>query len=104
MFISKFFFLIRFPVNNGQISLRMHRDCKLAINVLPFLFSHQTFAALRRSDGTFVFNGNWAINWSGEYQAAGTTFAYRRQDTTTPELITTQGPLTEPIDIMVIQK
>ena len=58
-------------------------------------------AALRRSDGTFVFNGNWAINWSGEYQAAGTTFAYRRQDTTTPELITTLGPLTEPIDIMV---
>lgn len=59
------------------------------------------YSALRRSDGTFVFNGNWAINWSGEYQAAGTTFAYRRQDTTTPELITTLGPLTEPIDIMV---
>jgi hypothetical protein len=82
----------------------MHRDYKLAIYVSFFIFFLSFsffFAALRRSDGTFVFNGNWAINWSGEYQAAGTTFAYRRQDTTTPELITTQGPLTEPIDIMV---
>lgn len=57
--------------------------------------------ALRRANGSFVFNGNWAINWSGEYQAAGTTFTYRRQDTTTPELISSQGPLTEPIEIMV---
>jgi ADAM-TS Spacer 1 len=58
--------------------------------------------ALRRADGTFVFNGNWAINWSGEYQAAGATFTYRRQDASTPELISTRGPLTEPIDIMVM--
>ncbi|XP_046649174.1 thrombospondin type-1 domain-containing protein 4-like isoform X2 [Daphnia pulicaria] len=71
------------------------------VNITEFKPS-RNYLALRRSDGTFVFNGNWAINWSGEYQAAGTTFAYRRQDTTTPELITTQGPLTEPIDIMVI--
>ncbi|EFX88574.1 hypothetical protein DAPPUDRAFT_191054 [Daphnia pulex] len=71
------------------------------VNITEFKPS-RNYLALRRSDGTFVFNGNWAINWSGEYQAAGTTFAYRRQDTITPELITTQGPLTEPIDIMVI--
>ncbi|XP_045026312.1 thrombospondin type-1 domain-containing protein 4 isoform X2 [Daphnia magna] len=71
------------------------------VNITEFKPS-RNYLALRRSDGTFVFNGNWAINWSGEYQAAGTTFAYRRQDTTTPELITTLGPLTEPIDIMVI--
>ena len=77
----------------------MHGDCKLVIIVVwifPFCV-----AALRRYDGTFVFNGNWTINWSGEYQAAGTTFTYRRQDTSGPELITTLGPLTESIDIMV---
>lgn len=86
----------------------MHRDCKLAIMECYFVFvfslvlSINLLAALRRADGTFVFNGNWAINWSGEYQAAGTTFNYRRQDVSTPELISTQGPLTEPIDIMVL--
>ena len=58
-------------------------------------------AALRRPDGTFVFNGNWAISWSGDYEAAGTTFTYRRQDATAPELITARGPLSEALDIMV---
>ena len=72
--------------------------CKCIITTLP-VFSF--FLALRRLDGSFVFNGNWAINWSGEYQAAGATFTYRRQDATMPELISTVGPLTEPIDLMV---
>ena len=74
----------------------------LSVNALSqlYLFSF-FFLALRRLDGSFVFNGNWAINWSGEYQAAGATFTYRRQDATMPELISTVGPLTEPIDLMV---
>jgi len=48
-----------------------------------------------------VLNGNWAIQWSGEYSAAGSSFVYRRQDAATPELITAVGPLQEPIDLMV---
>ena len=70
--------------------------------VYLFLFSSSSFVALRRLDGSFVFNGNWAINWSGEYQAAGALFTYRRQDANTPELISAVGPLTEPIDLMVL--
>lgn len=65
------------------------------------LMDRLIFIALRRPDGSFVFNGNWAINWSGEYQAASTSFTYRRQDGSTPELITADGPLSEPIDILV---
>ena len=69
--------------------------------VTPLCCNNWRRAALRRPDGTFVFNGNWAISWSGDYEAAGTTFTYRRQDAATPELISAQGPLAEPIDIMV---
>ena len=57
--------------------------------------------ALRRSDGNYVINGNWAINWSGEYEAAGTSFTYRRQDANNGELIEAQGPLLESVDLMV---
>jgi len=58
-------------------------------------------AALRRSDGNYVINGNWAINWSGEYEAVGTRFTYRRQDANNGELIEAPGPLLEPVDLMV---
>lgn len=58
-------------------------------------------AALRRSDGNYVINGNWAINWSGEYEAAGTHFTYRRQDANNGELIEAPGPLLESVDLMV---
>lgn len=58
-------------------------------------------AALRRSDGNYVINGNWAINWSGEYEAVGTRFTYRRQEANHGELIEAPGPLLEPVDLMV---
>jgi hypothetical protein len=48
-----------------------------------------------------VINGNWAINWSGEYEAVGTRFTYRRQDANNGELIEAPGPLLEPVDLMV---
>jgi hypothetical protein len=48
-----------------------------------------------------VINGNWAINWSGEYEAVGTRFTYRRQDANHGELIEAPGPLLEPVDLMV---
>ncbi|KAG8227019.1 hypothetical protein J437_LFUL000325, partial [Ladona fulva] len=57
---------------------------------------------LRRADGSYIINGNWAINWSGEYDAAGARFTYRRQDASGGEYIAAKGPLLEPVDIMVI--
>ncbi|CAG2054644.1 unnamed protein product [Timema podura] len=58
--------------------------------------------ALRKADGQYALNGNWAINWSGDYEAAGTVFSFKRQDTVAGEVITASGPLQEPIDIMVL--
>jgi hypothetical protein len=73
--------------------------------LVPLRFSHLSFiscvAALRRSDGNYVINGNWAINWSGVYEAVGTRFTYRRQDANNGELIEAPGPLLEPVDLMV---
>lgn len=57
---------------------------------------------MRKIDGTFILNGNWAINWSGEFEALGTKFSYHREDENTAESITSSGPLAEPLDLMVI--
>lgn len=60
------------------------------------------FSALRKNDGTFILNGNWAINWSGEFDALGTKFSYHREDEGSAETITSPGPLAEPLDLMVL--
>lgn len=57
--------------------------------------------ALRKIDGTFILNGNWAINWSGEFDSLGTKFFYHREDEHTAESIASAGPLAEPLDLMV---
>lgn len=59
------------------------------------------FSALRRIDGTYVLNGNWAINWSGDFNAGGTPFSYTRDDDSHVESIFSPGPLLEPLDLMV---
>ncbi|XP_044735304.1 ADAMTS-like protein 4 isoform X2 [Chrysoperla carnea] len=61
--------------------------------------------ALRNPDGSYVFNGNWAINKNGIYDAAGTKFYYNRPDNLTLlESITSVGPLMNPIDIMLVYR
>jgi len=59
------------------------------------------FKALRRKDGTYILNGNWAISWPGEYEGAGAKFLYKRQDVMTMESIESAGPLQEPVDLLV---
>ncbi|KAK7793464.1 hypothetical protein R5R35_011647 [Gryllus longicercus] len=74
-----------------------------ACNVSVTELKHsRNFLALRRQDGSYVINGNWGISWSGEYEAAGTRVTYRRQDAGLLETVTAPGPLTEPLDIMVL--
>uniref|UniRef100_A0A1B6DYX2 PLAC domain-containing protein n=1 Tax=Clastoptera arizonana TaxID=38151 RepID=A0A1B6DYX2_9HEMI len=73
--------------------------CNLSISELKQSKNH---LALRRPDGSFVINGNFAINWSGDYQAAGANFKYIRENDTNPESIYSDGPLQEPLDLMLI--
>lgn len=57
--------------------------------------------ALRRSDGTYIFNGNWDIQPAGEYEAGGTTFIYTPASEEHGERLSAPGPLREPVDFMV---
>ncbi|KAL1461265.1 hypothetical protein WDU94_013182 [Cyamophila willieti] len=73
--------------------------CNLTVSELK----HTTnFLALRYRNGSYILNGDWAINWSGDYEGAGTTFAYRRGSNSVGQYITSPGPLTEPLDLMVV--
>ncbi|KAL6438930.1 hypothetical protein ACFW04_003758 [Cataglyphis niger] len=73
----------------------------LALNVTELRHT-QNYLAIRLQDGSYLLNGNWSINWSGEYKAAGTTFIYLRQGSQNLESFSAAGPLQEPIDVMVL--
>lgn len=60
------------------------------------------FLALRHLNGSYILNGNWAINWSGSYEAVGTVFDYRQDDGTLEvERLLAKGPTSESVDMMV---
>ncbi|XP_068085411.1 thrombospondin type-1 domain-containing protein 4 [Anabrus simplex] len=87
------------PVGYNLIAQIPRGACNITISEMKH---SRNYLALRRPDGSFVINGNWAINWSGEYDAGGARFTYRRQDNSGGESISSPGPLLEPVDIMVI--
>ncbi|XP_048338050.1 A disintegrin and metalloproteinase with thrombospondin motifs 7-like [Sphaerodactylus townsendi] len=60
----------------------------------------ENFLALRSEDPEKYFlNGDWTIQWNGDYQVAGTTFTYER--TGNWENLTSPGPTEEPVWIQV---
>nr|CAD7423667.1 unnamed protein product [Timema monikensis] len=80
----------------------MHLSSDRGASSYPENYANKKLKTLRKADGQYALNGNWAINWSGDYEAAGTVFSFKRQDTVAGEVITASGPLQEPIDIMVL--
>ncbi|XP_066095968.1 A disintegrin and metalloproteinase with thrombospondin motifs 7 isoform X1 [Saccopteryx bilineata] len=59
------------------------------------------FLALRSEDPEKYFlNGDWTIQWNGDYQVAGTTFTYAR--TGNWENLTSPGPTDEPVWIQLL--
>ncbi|XP_015181428.1 PREDICTED: ADAMTS-like protein 4 isoform X2 [Polistes dominula] len=73
----------------------------VALNVTELRHT-QNYLAIRLQNGSYLLNGNYSINWSGEYNAAGTTFLYIRQSQQNLESFSAAGPLHEPIDVMVL--
>lgn len=58
------------------------------------------FLALRSdSSEQYFLNGNYIIQWNGEYQAGGTTFFYERSGNM--ENLTAPGPTKEPVVLQV---
>ncbi|KDR20349.1 hypothetical protein L798_05516, partial [Zootermopsis nevadensis] len=97
--VSGLFTRPQLPVGYNLIAQIPRGACNITISELK---QSRNYLALRRSDGNYVINGNWAINWSGVYEAVGTRFTYRRQDANNGEIIEAPGPLMEPVDLMVI--
>ncbi|XP_071452183.1 ADAMTS-like protein 4 [Hetaerina americana] len=97
--VSGLFTRPQLPVGYNLIAQIPRGACNINITELK---QSRNYLALRRADGSYIINGNWAINWSGEYEAAGARFTYRRQDASGGEYIAAKGPLLEPVDIMVI--
>uniref|UniRef100_A0A8C6WFW9 ADAM metallopeptidase with thrombospondin type 1 motif, 12 n=1 Tax=Neogobius melanostomus TaxID=47308 RepID=A0A8C6WFW9_9GOBI len=59
------------------------------------------FLALKRPDSEEYFlNGNYIIQWNGEYEAGGTTFYYER--TANMENLTAPGPTEEPVILQLL--
>ena len=57
------------------------------------------FLALANDEGEYYLNGHWFIQWSGNYEMAGTVVRYDREGN--KESFRAQGPLKEPLHIMV---
>lgn len=58
------------------------------------------FLALRNvGSGEYFLNGNYIIQWNGEYEAGGSTFYYERSGNM--ENLTTPGPTKQPVMIQV---
>lgn len=84
----------------------------LPLSLFHVLFSI-LFAALRSTNGDYIINGNYTVSPSGPYEVAGTTIFYHRFDGNAKEThqhkrsdgvtewITGEGPLYEPIYLMV---
>lgn len=59
------------------------------------------FLVIRAADSDeYYLNGNYIIQWNGEYKAGGTKFYYDR--TGNMENLTSAGPTTEPVMIQVL--
>lgn len=71
------------------------------------------FSALKSTNGEYIINGNYTVSPSGPYDVAGTSVVYHRFDGNAKEThqhkrsdgvtewITSEGPLYEPIYLMV---
>ncbi|KAK3859060.1 hypothetical protein Pcinc_034783 [Petrolisthes cinctipes] len=75
--------------------------CNLTITEMK---PSKNFFALRQSDGSYVLNGNWDIQAAGRYEVAGTIFLYTPGSEGHGEQLSAPGPLTQPIDFMVISQ
>ncbi|KAG6926439.1 ADAMTS like 5 [Chelydra serpentina] len=61
----------------------------------------RNYLALMNREQRYVINGDWAIDWPGAYEVAGTTVRYAR-DADNHESLEAAGPTEEDLHIMVL--
>lgn len=59
------------------------------------------YLALQNDNGEYYLNGHWFIQWTGDYNIAGTVVRYNRLGNR--DSFDAAGPITEPLHIMVVQ-
>ncbi|XP_076356664.1 A disintegrin and metalloproteinase with thrombospondin motifs 6-like [Tachypleus tridentatus] len=64
------------------------------------LSTSNNYLALRDQKGYFHLNGDWFVQWSGEYEVAGTTFTYTRIEE--KESLVASGPLKKDVEILLL--
>ena len=57
------------------------------------------YLAIRSTNGRYYLNGHWFIQWSGDYEAAGTVLHYKRDGN--KESVEAPGPIKEPLYVVV---
>lgn len=57
------------------------------------------YLAIQNDKGNYYLNGNWYVQWSGNYEFAGTVFEYKRNGN--KESLFALGPTTEMLHLMV---
>ena len=64
------------------------------------------YLAVRNSNGEFYLNGNWRIQFPGEFKFAGTSWSYQRKvhGILSPETLFGIGPITESILIVLLKQ
>ncbi|OXA61246.1 thrombospondin type-1 domain-containing protein 4 isoform X2 [Folsomia candida] len=96
--VSGIFTRPQLPVGYSVVAHLPRGACNLNITQLR---KSANRLALRKSDGTFILNGDWRLSWPGVYDGAGTKFYYARQEKLL-ESIASAGPLNEAVDLMVL--
>ncbi|XP_037741863.1 ADAMTS-like protein 5 [Chelonia mydas] len=61
----------------------------------------RNYLALMNGEQQYVINGDWAIDWPGAYEVAGTTVRYAR-DADNHETLEAAGPTEEDLHVMVL--
>lgn len=83
-----------------EMTLMVHR---LSTNLTDMASLCFIATALRYTDdGGKILNSNWSLDWSGVYNAAGTTIRYRkRRHKGVGENIFVEGPTEKKIQLLV---
>ena len=60
------------------------------------------FPALKDESGEFILNGDWIIDWPGDYEGVGTTIVYQRHRNGSED-VKIDGPTDKILEVMVGQ-
>ncbi|XP_068620341.1 thrombospondin type-1 domain-containing protein 4-like [Battus philenor] len=95
--VSGLFTRSRLPLGYSYVSTVPRGACRLNVTELV---PSDNYIALKKTNGTYLINGEFAISSPGTYDAVGARFIYTRINGL--DSVFTHGPIHYPIDIMIL--